>query len=465
MSQLVVLVSIAALSLARAAPEGDAWPLALAGMALAHAVLWARTRLLLRRVDRGDLFALRSADLWAEGVRLADLALFVYALLSGGWLSAARSLAGDLVLVDDVIALAPIVLALAGVWWTQEPVARRVREAMFMRELDAGGPIYPSASRPAWVWFQMRHQALFLLVPLALISAWSESVERFWPGEPGLSLDATRLAGALALLAVTPAIIVRVWSTVPLARGPLLEHLRSLARAQRVRVGSVRVWRTHGSLANAAVLGVLPRPRYLVISDLLLESLNADEVDAVVRHEFAHLRKRHMAWLGVIVASSACVAVLLATLAERAMPALASPDSGEVLRDPATLAGAIDLGLVVLTGVLVFGAFMLASRTFEWQADAFAASSASRDAGSAVVRPEDAHVVAHTLGRIAHLNGVSSRRPSWRHGSIGLRQRRLGDLAGLPLGGLPIDRRARVIAWGGLAVGLASLAGVLLLGA
>jgi STE24 endopeptidase len=317
------------------------------------------------------------------------------------------------------------------------------------------------------VWFQLRHQALFLLVPLALISSWSEGLERAWtgPGAAGTAYEIVRAAGALSLLMIAPAIIVRVWSTIPLPLGPLHDRLRAIAGEAGVRAGRIRVWRTHGAIANAAVLGILPRPRYLVLSDLLLESLPNEEVDVVARHEFAHLRKRHMAWLGVIVASSACVAVLLATLIERALPALTATGSEGGIRDSATLAGAVELGLVAATGFLVLGAFMAASRTFEWQADAFAAASASRDAGSDIVRSEDARLVAHTLGRIALLNGVSPRRPSWRHGSIQRRQHRLRELPGRPLGALPIDRRARAIAWGGLAAGLASLAGLFLLGA
>ena len=59
-----------------------------------------------------------------------------------GWLETIRSLTGDLVAVDEIIAMLPTIIGVAASWWLFYPLERRVREALLMRQLDEGRPVF-----------------------------------------------------------------------------------------------------------------------------------------------------------------------------------------------------------------------------------------------------------------------------------------------------------------------------------
>ena len=88
------------------------------------------------------------------------------------------------------------------------------------------------------------------------------------------------------------------------------------------------------------------------------------------------------------------------------------------------------------------------SRRFERQADAFAATSLSRDPEDRplpVVSEAGIDAMGSALMDVSGSSGVPSRRFSWRHGSIDSRIRHLRSLAGVEIGSVPIDRTVRRI--------------------
>ena len=99
--------------------------------------------------------------------------------------------------------------------------------------------------------------------------------------------------------------------------------------------------------------------------------------------------------------------------------------------------------------------FVVLSRRFEWQADAFAAKelSAVIEGPSATrVSPAAVSVVSAALGRVAACNGVPASKRAVRHGSIALRQRRLAALTDRPTRALPIDRQVSALKLGVVAM-------------
>ena len=55
-------------------------------------------------------------------------------------------------------------------------------------------------------------------------------------------------------------------------------------------------------MANAAVIGLLPGWRYVLLSDRLIETMTDAEIEAVFAHELGHIVHNHMAWLVVFFA-------------------------------------------------------------------------------------------------------------------------------------------------------------------
>ena len=99
------------------------------------------------------------------------------------------------------------------------------------------------------------------------------------------------------VLLMTPALLVFVLPTQRMPDSPLRRRLEELCQQHGLRVNNVLLWRTHSSVGNAAVMGVIPGVRYLLVTDLLLEAMPEDQVVAVFAHEIGHVVHRHLLWM------------------------------------------------------------------------------------------------------------------------------------------------------------------------
>ncbi len=453
--------------------------------------------------SRGVGGAIGAFERVSARVRVATLPLQVSAVMVFGWLDMVRGWVGDVVAVDEVLSVLPAVAVLLVSWASAEPVERRVREALLIRRLDEGLAVPPMPSAWTWWWGTVKGQLLFAALPVVSILSWSEAVgfvraglwERAdavggWaaspPGwsamAPGWMLDRAviaygsaglQLAGVVGLLALMPIALRYLWDTVPLGAGAMREGLLGLCAQYRVRVRGILVWRTHGAMVNGAVVGFLPRLRYIVLTDTLLESLPWSQVEAVAAHEVAHVRHRHIVWLaGSMVATGIFVGSLV-TLAARGVGVGPVTEGGGVGGVGVGVGGWGPVGVLVVVfgvGLMVFG---WASRRFEWQADVFAAQHLSRGEegethGSesratesrATVTAHGAGAMSEALLSVSMINGFPSDRFTFRHGSIDGRRQRLMEAVGEPLTGGKADRAARqvkliVLALGVVGVGLA----------
>jgi Zn-dependent protease with chaperone function len=332
----------------------------------------------------------------------------------------------------ELLGFAALTASLAGSWWSFAPVESRYRQALLLRDLDAGRPVWPIPSRGEYTLTQLRNHALWILLPVvvllmasralgglaahavaaaesgALWASWMPAwARRADASGLGLVLD---LAGLLAALALMPLLQARVWDTVRLGAGEILDSVRGLCDRAGVRVRRVLVWRTRGLAVNAVVLGAFPRLRYLIFTDAMLEAMPLDQVRAVAAHEIGHLRRHHVPWL---IAGLGAVVTFAGEAVLRA-------------GDAAGLASAGSEGLSIAAGLaLALPVMGWVSRRFEWQADADAARLLSPE-GEATAT--SAATVSDALAAVASLNHADPERFSWRHGSIAHRRRRLRAL-------------------------------------
>lgn len=442
------------------------WPvlgIVLGAHAAIIALAWLITRACARRMD--------SHGSW-RAVRIAEIAMSLCAPLAGvtlgvsifalGWLDRIRAVVGDLVLVDELLCIGPTLAVFVLAWWAIYPVHRRIREAVTMRSLDEGAPVYAVPSRWMYTLGSARNHLLISLVPLVLISAWSESLDRvvLWLEHAGrmprvnaevlsTAHAGVQLLGVAIVLALSPVLMRRVWSTTRLGPGELRDRLLRVCDAAGVRVRELLVWRTHGTMVNGAAMGIFPGVRYILLTDALLDQLPLRQVESVMAHEAAHAKEHHLAWLGTSVIVSSTLVGALGSLA------VAGVEHSGLIGERGSywFEGAITLVMLV-AAALVFG---VVSRRFEWQADAFAVKALSREGGACTVTDEAVLAMTGALQRVAHLNSINMRRASFRHGSIAHRISRLSRLAGTQLSAMPIDRTARRIK-------LATVLGVLLVG-
>lgn len=429
------------------------------------------------QLDRtGNSRAADRADAFANSTRLAIIAWHAIGILVLGLADAVRGITGDLVLIDELLIIAPAVAALCLVWALLYPIDRRYLEATILRRLDDGQHPPPLLSRLEHTWLKVRHHVLMALIPISLIVAWNESIVRIANrmldsaqesrdgtllGLDALALQSTleysipvlHLLGVLLIMSLLPLMISRIWDTVRLDAGPLRDRIEAVCREHNVRVRDLLVWRTHGSMVNGAVLGVFGPLRYILLTDRLLETMSWPHIEAVTAHEVGHIRRRHLAWLAL------CTLAALACAALGVEGVLVGLFGLNIDTGPAAALAAITTLVFVL---VVFG---FVSRRFEWQADAFAAVSMSAatsrpasasdatpsetDTGEGssdrVVTVEAVNAMTGALDAVAFLNGMSRTRRSFRHGSIAERQSHLRSLVGRPVAALPIDRRVRLL--------------------
>jgi len=347
------------------------------------------------------------------------------------WLSLVRFRygLGTWPLLDELVLLAPIVLTALACWTVLYPADKALRAY--------ANAAVPGAAfrRPVWTFaqymdFQIRHQILTVLVPISpifltydLISGYEEQLYALtglpWAGD-GLLVC---IAGLVFL--VSPEMLKAVWRTQPMPPGPLRSRLETLCERIKLQYRDILVWKSHGVMANAAVMGLLPRVRYILLSDGLLENLSLQQIEAAFGHEAGHIKHRHIPYYLIFA-----VASMLAV-------------SVGIYYVDGTVAGSEDYldlyaaGMLLLIWAVCFGWI---SRRFERQADIFAVRILSETIpicplpcwlhtqgvrSPLPVRPlctTAANIFAEALEAVAALNGISRWARSWRHSSIAARQ-------------------------------------------
>ena len=334
-----------------------------------------------------------------------------------------------------VLGLLPPLAAWAMLWWAQYPVDRAARERGGLVQLEAGLPVFAPPSLGDFMLNRLRVQLLFTTVPVLLILAGRDAASyglRSAAGRLGWRVteaadSAVAVGITLTVLLVSPLVLRRVLATRRLPDGRLRDQLGEVLTLAGVRCREVLLWDTHHNLGNAAVMGLLPGVRYVLFTDLLVESMNDEHLQAVFAHELGHVRHRHLAWfVGVLGTFMAALSVA------------ADWAAGHVHVRTAVAAVAVAAGLLVAAATIVWVVYGTLSRWFERQADVYAVRLMDR------VRPgTGAAAFAGALRRVAAVNNLSVSARNWTHGTIAARVAYVRKLAANPGVADRFDRTGR----------------------
>ncbi|MFO0866904.1 MAG: M48 family metallopeptidase [Gemmataceae bacterium] len=370
---------------------------------LVAAFLSLRLRVALRRdPDHAGSHA-RQFAFWRRWHFFGMLAYFAVSLYALGWGHATKQLQAERFVPGlELATLGPLLVAMLFSW-------------MFFYDADwaihhVGVPDeHPYPNRWTYVVLNIR-SSLILIVPPLILMTLQRSLIYFFPAlgdakEAGWWHLAV-LAGFLLIGMILIPIVYRLFLGLrPLPNGPLRDRLTATAQRLHFRFADILLWDTRNAMANAMVTGVFPWMRYVVVTDRLIDRLDADEIEAVFGHEVGHIKHRHMTFYIWFLLTSMIILGHVWTEATNAL--------GTAFPEATWLNNLMEPVFLVVIVVYIFVAFGFLSRRCERQADLFGCRTATPAA------------FASALDKVADLNGISKEKPgllsSWQHSTIGKR--------------------------------------------
>ena len=382
--------------------------------------------------------------------------------------------------VGVVLGTLPPFATWAALWWAQYPAEMALREENLLNQLDEGISVYRIPSFASYFTSRLRLDLLYMIIPVGLIVLLHDALRiaaSLLVGDKWELRNAenpiTWIVAAGVVVFFAPEVLRRILHTEPLPNSPLRRRLESLCKRTGVKYRDILLWKTQNNTGNAAVMGLVSRYRYVLLSDLLLDTMTDEQIEAVFAHELGHIVHRHMAWLIVFVFVLSLFNIGGGAWATRVMG-----DWGI----SSETALAIVIGTAYLFKFLLLFGFV--SRRFERQADVFAARTmelsresvpdvsasvtllAARSmantttapaATALAVRPAvaleyasdsapghvgqyGAAIFGSALHRVAMVNNIPVRAPSWCHGSIAKRMQYLHELSKDPVRTKRFDR-------------------------
>ncbi len=349
---------------------------------------------------------------------------------------------------DTLVGLLPGFFAWMGLWWSHFPVDRALREHNVLFQLEADLPVFSPPTFRDYFINKLRVQLLFSIVPLLLILVMRDvttlsaealshtALGQQWGLHSPLSdsvKSALTFPAVLLVLLLSPELLRHVLHTQRLPESRLRESLSEICKGAGVNCREILLWRTQNNLGNAAVMGLIPQVRYVMLSDLLLESMTDLQIQAVFAHELGHVKHRHLAWFVLFFLTvSSCLFALLAVLENH----LKLTANGHEI---------FDLSSTFVCGAVLIVGYGFLSRWFERQADVYAARTLERAAVKDPLPPDmtGASIFASALERVAVVNNIPITARNWTHGSIAARMQFIHRLGRDPAAAARFDRVGR----------------------
>ena len=321
----------------------------------------------------------------------------------------------DVPILYELVLISPLLLSLIGSWFAFFDIQQFYGRTTKRWSLNW-------QQRWEFVSVRIRVHLVTMLVPLLLLLTGL----RYWHVLQRFTVPQIVIGTALLgiwISAMMPFLFLLIWETRPITDGKLLTRLQAVCRSSGVSVSKIRVWKTGNQIANAAVTGLLPGFRIVLLTDALIKYFLPEEVAAIVRHEAGHVKLLHLPLKIFFIALPMVTLILDQTQSIGIHGAIESAvgPSG-IFHVPAD---AIAQGLIALAflGYLFFVLRWLNHR-LEHEADLFAAMELNEPTAN------DAN--AHTrsaLEKLAAITPQHRKRSTFLHPSIGSRIALLNSVA------------------------------------
>ncbi len=309
---------------------------------------------------------------------------------------------GKLSLFQGVVAVSIFFLYLGIIWALAYPSYREIFGARF--------------SRRSYIWYQIQFH-FPVLFPWIALSVTSDIIEALpFPNlktflETGHGQLIYFTSFMLILMTFMPKWIQKWWRCKPLPPGPKAEAIKEFLESHGLKYRAVLRWPVfEGKALTAGIMGIVARFRYILVTDALLDMLTIEELKAVLAHEMAHAKYKHLLFYilffaGFVVISYGLLDFFFYAIAAHPyfLKVLVDPKPGQMNTLYLTLSVPM-LATLIIYFRFVMGFFM---RHFERQADLY----------SAFVMGTARYTI-NALEKIAFLSGKIRDMPSWHHFSI-----------------------------------------------
>jgi Zn-dependent protease with chaperone function len=406
----IIVLLILSVSQQRGAPEDPLWytvgMLVITGVIVAAYCRWGFKRFLRDLAEPEKETASPAEQYHSLVFRFSVLAIFLFALdvhlfHIKTWLQLIPWVRSFSVL-QGILALLVFIAYQVTLWYFAFPAYDRAfhtgitRRSFIVSNLKLNVPIlFP------WV-------LLSLIYDLIFLSSWT-SLQALMNRPEGEVVFFSLFL--FILMIFMPGLIRTWWGCKPFLPSEKVNALKSFLAEKKFKYRELLRWPIfEGRMMTAGIMGMVPRFRYLLITESLMEILSLDELKAVVAHEMGHARYRHfffylVFFIGFAVVSTGLwdfFAVLLATwpLLMKFIGTSGSTDASFLY---------FLLALPILVSMVVYfrygmGFFM---RHFERQADLY----------SALIMGSPGETIS-SLEKIAIMSGKIRDLPSWHHFSI-----------------------------------------------
>jgi STE24 endopeptidase len=433
-------------------------------------VVWVWARMLSRRLAGEDHYksVVRFHKL-VSAARWFVPAWLVFGIFGpAGWAELVLSFTDTrLQLPGVLLGTLPSMLTWVGLWWAEFPADRALREQTVLDDLTRDLPVRPPPRMDRYLFNHFRQHLLPNIALVLLILLFRDLIVLAVGGRlEQTHMDLVMIPAAIGVYLVAPEILRRIFNTRSLEDSPLRRRLEEVCRRSGLQCRDILLWQTDHDIANACVIGILPRWRYVLLSDRLIETMSDEQIEAVFAHELGHIVHHHMAWFVVFMAVLIMGAISADNWIATQIPERFQTEQWQTLWHVIGAGGMFAM-MLVLFGML--------SRRFERQADVFAARMMESNWGRARLAPEAmavaagswpsgevaapapleslgeangaAHVGPHgarvfnsALRRVAIVNSIPMKAKDWFHPSIANRMRYLETMSADPAQTKRFDR-------------------------
>ncbi len=218
----------------------------------------------------------------------------------------------------------------------------------------------------------------------------------------------------LVIAILGPVLIQKFWRCYPLEDGSHRFRVEAICRRAGVKYKDILYWPLFGGgMITAAVMGLVQKFRYILVTRGLLQFLTPEEIDSVIAHEIGHIKYHHLFlylvfFAGYLMLSYAGVDLLLPALVYFTPLYHLIDVSG---MNPANFMSLFYSLVLIFTFIIyfrfIFGYFM---RNFERQADIYVYSLF-----------KSARPLIRAFEKISLFSAQSPDKPNWHHFSISQR--------------------------------------------